>query len=35
VFKQGTDLVRDYPSGKISVKERKNLFGWQGIDSVL
>ena len=27
VFKKGTDLVRDYPSGKISVKERNTLFG--------
>jgi len=27
VFKRGTDLVRDYPSGKIPVKERKKLFG--------
>lgn len=27
VFKRGTDLVRDYPSGKISEKKRKNLFG--------
>jgi len=27
VFKKGTDLVRDYPSGKILVTERKNLFG--------
>ena len=27
VFKKGTDLVRDYPTGKISIKERKNLFG--------
>jgi hypothetical protein len=35
VFKKGTDLVRDYPSGKISVKERNTLFGWQGIETVL
>jgi hypothetical protein len=27
VFKQGTDLVRDYPSGKIPLKARKTLFG--------
>ena len=26
-FKRGIVLVRDYPSGKIPVKERKNLFG--------
>lgn len=27
VFKKGTDLVRDYPSGKIPVKARNTLFG--------
>jgi hypothetical protein len=26
-FKRGIALVRDYPSGNIPVKERKNLFG--------
>jgi hypothetical protein len=26
-FKRGAVLVREYPSGKIPVKERKNLFG--------
>lgn len=27
IFKTGSDMVRDYPSGKISAKKRDKLFG--------